>query len=213
MTATSAAPPFTAIHAIKIALAAAVLTLATAALVSASDWPQPDDKKQPPQPPAVGDEYRLGPGDKLRIEVYKDPQLSQSVQIRPDGKITLPLVGDVEATGRTPLELRDLLSKSLKEFMNNPTVTVIVVEALASQVFVMGEVSHPGSMQLHGPTTILQAIAMAGGFKEFANTKDVRVLRPNANGTMQQLRFNYKDVLNGEAKPFYLRSGDTVIVP
>jgi polysaccharide export outer membrane protein len=162
---------------------------------------------------ATTPDYRLVSGDKLRIEVYKDAQLSQSLQIRPDGKITLPLVGDVEATGRTPLELRDLLSKSLKEFMNNPTVTVIVVEALASQVFVMGEVSHPGSMQLHGPTTILQAIAMAGGFKEFANTKDVRVLRPNANGTMQQLRFNYKDVLNGEAKPFYLRSGDTVIVP
>jgi polysaccharide export outer membrane protein len=183
------------------------------AAASASDWPKTDDKKQPPQPPALSDEYRLGPGDKLRIEVYKDPQLSQSVQVRPDGKITLPLVGDVEATGRTPIELRDMLTKSLKEYMNNPTVTVIVVEAIASQVFVMGEVSHPGSMQLHGPTTILQAIAMAGGFKEFANTKDVRVLRPNSNGSMQQLRFNYKDVLNGDAKPFYLRSGDTVIVP
>jgi polysaccharide export outer membrane protein len=213
MTATSAPRLFNAIHAITIALVGAVLTIAMAAAVSASDWPQPEDKKQPPQPPALGDEYRLGPGDKLRIEVYKDPQLSQSVQIRPDGKITLPLVGDVDATGRTPLELRDMLAKSLKEFMNNPTVTVIVVEAVASQVFVMGEVSHPGSMQLHGPTTILQAIAMAGGFKEFANTKDVRVLRPNPNGSMQQLRFNYKDVLNGEAKPFYLRSGDTVIVP
>jgi polysaccharide biosynthesis/export protein len=188
------------------------LSFATSSL-SASDWPRPDDKKQPPQPPALSDEYRLGPGDKLRIEVYKDPQLSQSVQVRPDGKITLPLVGDIEATGRTPIELRDMLAKSLKEYITNPTVTVIVVEAVASQVFVMGEVSHPGSMQLHGPTTILQAIAMAGGFKEFANTKDVRVLRPNSNGSMQQLRFNYKDVLNGDAKPFYLRSGDTVIVP
>lgn len=187
------------------------LTLSTAA--AAADWPRSDDKKQPPQPPALSDEYRLGPGDKLRIEVYKDPQLSQSVQVRPDGKITLPLVGDVEATGRTPIELRDMIAKSLKEYMNNPTVTVIVVEALASQVFVMGEVSHPGSMPLHGPTTILQAIAMAGGFKEFANTKDVRVLRPNGNGALQQLRFNYRDVLNGDAKPFYLRSGDTVIVP
>src|SRR5574338_1410933 len=75
----------------------------------------------------VANDYRLSIGDKLRIEVYKDPQLSQSVQVRPDGKITLPLVGDVEATGKTPLELRDSLAKSLKEFMNNPTVTVIVV--------------------------------------------------------------------------------------
>ena len=172
-----------------------------------------DDKKQQPQPPGVNEEYRLGPGDKLRIEVYKDPQLSQSVQIRPDGKITLPLVGDVEATGKTPIELRDGLAKSLKEFMTNPTVTVIVVEAVASQIFVMGEVSHPGSMQLHGPTNVLQAIAMAGGFKEFANVKDVKVLRPNGNGSMQTLKFNYKDVVAGDAKPFFLRSGDTVIVP
>ena len=160
----------------------------------------------------TNDEYRLGPGDKLRIEVYKDSQLSQSVQIRPDGKITLPLVGDIVATGRTPIELRDSLAASLKEYMNNPTVTVIVVEALASQVYVMGEVTHPGTMQLYGPTTILQALAMAGGFKEFANTKDVKVLRPTKSG-MDTLHFNYKDVLNGDAKPFYLRSGDTVIVP
>jgi polysaccharide biosynthesis/export protein len=172
-----------------------------------------DDKKQPPQPPPNADEYRLGPGDKLRIEVYKDPQLSQSVQIRPDGKITLPLVGDVDASGQTPMELRDQLTKSLKEFMNNPTVTVIVVEAIASQVVVMGEVSHPGSVQLHGPTTILQAIAMAGGFKEFAKKSDIRVLRTAANGSTQTLRFNYKDVLTGDAKPIMLRSGDTVIVP
>jgi polysaccharide biosynthesis/export protein len=200
-----------ATNAITALLTLLVLSLTTPA--RAFDWPRIDDKKQAPHPPATDEEYRLGPGDKLRIEVYKDPQLSQSVQIRPDGKITLPLVGDVEANGRTPLELRDMIAQSLKEYMNNPTVTVIVVEAVASQVFVMGEVSHPGSMQLHGPTTILQAIAMAGGFKEFANTKDVRVLRPNDNGTMQQLKFNYREVLNGDAKPFYLRSGDTVIVP
>ena len=158
-------------------------------------------------------EYRLGPGDKLRIEVYKDAQLSQSVQIRPDGKITLPLVGDIEATGRTPIELRDTIATSLKEYITNPTVTVIVVEALASQVYVMGEVTHPGPMPLHGPTTILQALAMAGGFKDFANTKDVRVLRPTGDAAVQTIKFNYKDAINGDVKPFYLRSGDTVIVP
>src|ERR1700704_379116 len=104
--------------------------------------------------PASAADYQLVRGDKLRIEVYKDPQLSQSVQIRPDGKITLPLVGDISASGQTPIELRDQVTRSLKEFMNNPTVTVIVVEAIASQVVVMGEVSHPGSVQLHGPTTV-----------------------------------------------------------
>jgi polysaccharide biosynthesis/export protein len=175
-----------------------------------------DDKKPAPTAPALSTEdYRLGPGDKLRIEVYKDTQLSQSVQVRPDGKITLPLIGDLEASSHTPIELRDTITTSLKEYITNPTVTVIVVEALASQVYVMGEVTHPGTMQLHGPTTILQALAMAGGFKEFANTKDVKVLRPRggASNTIETIRFNYKDVINGDAKPFYLRSGDTVIVP
>jgi polysaccharide biosynthesis/export protein len=188
-------------------------TLLAALFAAAPQAAGPDDKKPAPQPPAAASEdYRVGPGDKLRIEVYKDPQLSQSVQVRPDGKITLPLIGDMEATGRTPLELRDAITKSLKEFITNPTVTVIVVEALASQVFVMGEVSKPGPVQIYGPTTIVQVLAMAGGFKEFANTKDVRVLRPNGNG-VQQIHFNYKEALNGDSKPFFVRAGDTVVVP
>lgn len=191
--------------------AASVAALAATAPVSAKDK---DDKKQTAAAPApITDEYRIGPGDKLRVEVYKDAQLSQSVQVRPDGKITLPLIGDLDANGATPLELRETIAKSLKEFITTPTVTVIVVEALASKVYVMGEVTHPGTMELHGPTTILQALAMAGGFKEFANTKDVRVLRPKSGNGVETIRFNYKDVLNGDAKPFYLRSGDTVVVP
>ena len=193
---------------------AAALMAACFALAPMPAAAKDDDKKLTPQPPALGDEYRLGPGDKLRIEVYKDVQLSQSVQVRPDGKITLPLIGDLDATNRTPLELRDTITTSLKEYVTNPTVTVIVVEALASKIYVMGEVTHPGTMDLHGPTTILQALAMAGGFKEFANTKDVKVLRPRGgSNSIETIRFNYKDVINGDAKPFYLRSGDTVVVP
>jgi polysaccharide export outer membrane protein len=196
---------------VTLTVLAAAMSFASIVTAQAAD--KDADKKKPAQAPtAVNDEYRVGPGDKLRVEVYKDPQLSQSVQVRPDGKITLPLIGDMEATGRTPIELRDTITTSLKDYVNNPTVTVIVVEALASQVYVMGEVTHPGTIQLYGPTTILQALAMAGGFKEFANTKDVKVLRPN-KGNIETLRFNYKDVINGDAKPFYLRSGDTVIVP
>src|SRR5215831_12626391 len=106
-------------------------------------------------------DYHLALGDKLRIEVYKDAQLSQSVQIRPDGKITLPLVGDLEATGRTPLELRDAIAAHLKEYVNNPVVTVIVVEATAAIAFVTGEVNHPGSVALQGgPLSVLQALAL-----------------------------------------------------
>jgi len=201
-------------HTLTTLAAALALAACTLAPLAAKDKDKDGDKKPAPQAPALNDEYRLGPGDKLRIEVYKDPQLSQSVQVRPDGKITLPLIGDIEATGHTPIEMRDTIAKQLKEYITNPTVTVIVVEALASKIYVMGEVTHPGTMEMHGPTTILQALAMAGGFKEFANTKDVKVLRPNGDrGAVQTLRFNYKDVLNGDAKPFYLRSGDTVVVP
>jgi polysaccharide export outer membrane protein len=192
---------------------AAAWFLATALAALSAEPQAVSGEKRPAQPSgSVTEEYRVGAGDKLRIEVYKDPQLSQSVQVRPDGKITLPLVGDMEATGHTPIELRDMITKSLKEYITNPTVTVIVVEALASQVIVMGEVSRPGPVQLYGPTTIVQVLAMAGGFKEFANTKDVRVLRPNGHG-VQTLRFNYKEALNSEAKPFFVRAGDTVIVP
>jgi polysaccharide export outer membrane protein len=159
----------------------------------------------------VAAEYRLGAGDKLRIEVYKDAQLSQAVQIRPDGKITLPLVGELEAINRTPLELRDEIAKALKEFMTNPVVTVIVVDALSSQVFVTGMVGRSGPVPIYGPTTILQVLATAGGLSEWANKKDVRVLRQTITGP-QTIKFNYQDAINGKISPIYLRSGDTVIV-
>jgi polysaccharide export outer membrane protein len=194
---------------ISTCLAAAV---AAALLLGPRPAAASDDKKSTPSGPSLTDEYRLGAGDKLRVEVYKDAQLSQSVQVRPDGKITLPLIGDMVATGLTPIELRDQIAKQLKEYITNPTVTVIVVEAESAQAYVMGEVSHPGAVQLHRPMTIVQAIAVAGGFKEFANTKDVKILRPNGTG-IQTLRFNYKELLNGDTKPIYLKSGDTVIVP
>ena len=171
-----------------------------------------DDKKLQAQPPPTSDDYRLGSGDKLRIEVYKDTQLSQSVQIRPDGKITLPLVGDLEATGRTPLELRDAIAAQLKEYVNSPVVTVIVVEATAAIAFVTGEVNHPGTVALQGgPLSVLQALALAGGLKDFANAKNIRVLRRSTSG-VQTINFNYKEAIRG-APTVYLRPGDTVIVP
>src|SRR5262245_15140042 len=144
-----------------------------------------------PAAAAVSTDYRLASGDKLRIEVYKDAQLSQSLQVRPDGKITLPLVGDVAAAGRTSLELRDAIARSLTEYMTNPTVTVIVVEATPQVVYVSGEVTKPGALTItNGRLSVLQAIAMAGGFTDFANRKDITILR----GT-QKLKFNYKDAI------------------
>src|SRR5262252_8579792 len=128
-------------------------------------------------------DYHLGLGDKLRIEVYRDTQLSQSVQIRPDGKITLPLVGDLDANGRTPIELRDLITRQLKEYVTNPVVTVIVVETKAPVAYVMGEVNHPGAVPMQDEQlTVLQALALAGGLKDFADSKGIRILRRSANG-------------------------------
>jgi polysaccharide export outer membrane protein len=156
-------------------------------------------------------EYRLGPGDKLRIEVYKDLQLSQSVQVRPDGKITMPLIGDVMASGLAPTELRDQLTAALREYVNNPVVTVIVVEAVASVVFVMGEVSKPGTLSMAGPMTVLQALAMAGGFSTFAKTTDIRIIRRGARGT-ETIRFNYREAIKDGAVPVFLKRGDLVVV-
>jgi polysaccharide export outer membrane protein len=162
--------------------------------------------------PDTSHDYRLVSGDKLRIEVYKDSQLSQSLQVRPDGKITLPLVGDVLAEGRTSLELRDAIASSLKEYITNPVVTVIVTETVPPLYYVVGEVHEPGPQPLTGQVNVLQAISAAGGFKDFAKTKDIRIQRKSATG-VTTLRFNYKDAINGHVKPIFLQPGDTVIVP
>jgi polysaccharide biosynthesis/export protein len=152
-------------------------------------------------------DYRLVPGDKLRIEVYKDPQLSQNVQVRPDGKITLPLANDITAAGHTPSELRDAIVSSLKTYMSNPTVTVMVVETVPPVIYVMGEVNSAGPQPLIGKMDVLQALATAKGFRDFADTKNIVIKR----GT-QVLTFNYNDAVKGKATPVYLQPGDTIVV-
>ncbi len=163
-------------------------------------------------PGTIGPDYRLGSGDKIRVEVYREPQLSQSLQIRPDGKITMPLIGDLTATGLTPVELRDHITTSLKDYVNNPVVTVMVVEALASSVYVMGEVNKPGTIALTGPMTVLQALAMAGGLGQWAKGSRIRILR-NGSSAVQTIKFNYDDAIKGNGPPVYLQRGDTIIVP
>ncbi|HTM02128.1 MAG TPA: polysaccharide biosynthesis/export family protein [Vicinamibacterales bacterium] len=157
-------------------------------------------------------DYRLGPGDKLRVELYGEPQVSQTLQVRPDGKITLSLVGDVLAAGRTPLELRDSLTSAFKAYFNNPAVSVIVQDAVANQIIVSGEVATPGPQVLLGPVTIIDAIAKAGGTKEFAKEKSIYVLR-KAGNSVQRLDAAYKDAMAGKVLPMVLQPGDTVVVP
>jgi polysaccharide export outer membrane protein len=162
----------------------------------------------PPRTAAsVSADYKLVPGDKLRVEVYKDTQLSQSVQIRPDGKITLPLANDVTAAGRTPTELRDAIVSSLKPYIANPTVTVMVVETVPPVFYVMGEVQAPGTLPLNGKVDVLQGLAMAKGFTDFANKKDIKIKRGS-----QLLKFNYNDAVQGKGTPLYLQPGDTILV-
>ena len=160
-----------------------------------------------PRAAAVSSDYRLVPGDKLRVEVYRDAQLSQNVQVRPDGKITLPLANDIVAAGQTPAELRDAIVSSLKTYMSNPTVTVMVVETVPQLIYVMGEVNAAGPQPLLGKLDVLQALATAKGLTDFANKKDIVVRR----GT-QLLKFNYNDAVKGKGTPLYLQPGDTIMV-
>jgi polysaccharide export outer membrane protein len=184
----------------------------TAALLAVSPAAAGAGPENVVTPGAAAGEYRLTQGDKLRIEVYKDAQLSQSVQIRPDGKITLPLLGDIQADSKTPIQLRDVITSQLKTYMTNPVVTVIVVETKPAVAYVTGEVNHPGAVQLQDDQlTVLQALAMAGGLKDFADAKNIKILRKSSKSG-QPITFNYKDAIHGSA-PVYLHAGDTVVVP
>ena len=200
-----------------IRLTALASLLLTSAAVSAQTQARPSNPGSPVatkgEPVSTTPDYRLVAGDKLRIEVYKDDKLSQSLQVRPDGKITLPLLGDIPAAGRTSSQLRDAIATSLKEYNTNPIVTVIVVETVPPLIYVMGEVNAAGPQPLKGEMTVLQALAAAGGFKDFANTKNIRVLRQGPSGEQTTLPFNYKDAIRGGGKPIVLQPGDTIIVP
>jgi polysaccharide export outer membrane protein len=159
-------------------------------------------------------EYRIGAGDKLQINVYKEADLTQALQVRPDGRITMPLVGDFAAAGQTPMQLQRKLSDSLREYVTNPVVTVMVVEVADRVAYVMGEVNTPGAVPLKGPMTVVQALAVAGGFKDFANKGGIKVLRKTpGSDRVETIPFNYKDALRSDAPAFYLVEGDTVVVP
>lgn len=159
-------------------------------------------------------EYVIGEADVLNINVWKEPEISQSVVVRPDGKVSLPLIGEVLLSGLTPVQAQQLLATKFQSFLTNPHVTVTVTDIRSKVVFITGEVGKPGAYPLLTPTTILQLITNAGGLGEFANKKGIFVLR-TVEGKQQRLPFNYSKVLKGE-KPeqnILLRPGDTVVIP
>jgi polysaccharide biosynthesis/export protein len=159
--------------------------------------------------------YLIGSSDVLAITVWKEPEISKSVQVRPDGKISLPLVGELQAAGRTPLQLEQDIASKLKTYITNPDVNVIVQQINSEKFNILGRVARPGSFPLTGATTVLDAIAIAGGFQDFAKQKGVYILRQNPGGSQTRIPFNYKDVVKGKhpEQNIKLQSGDTVVVP
>jgi len=194
-------------------------------LASAATVAQTADPKAvtDPAPPARADEMRdakadasdyvIGADDTLHISVWKEPELSETLPVRPDGKISMPLLNDVTAAGLTPLQLKDSITEKLKKYVADPRVTVVVTGMNSRRVFVTGEVNHTGPMNLLPHMTMLQALAQAG-FTQFANPKAIYLLRTE-NGKQQKIPFNYKEVVKGNhpEQNIELRPGDTIVVP
>lgn len=161
------------------------------------------------------DAYVIGANDVLSINVWKEPDVSRSVPVRSDGKISLPLVGELQAGGQTPRQLEQEIAKRLQNYISEPEVTVIVTDSKSQKVNILGMVARPGAYLLTSSTTVLDAIAMAGGFKDFAKQKSIYVLRQAPDGTQKRIPFNYKEVIKGKNPEQNIRvqAGDTVVVP
>ena len=160
-------------------------------------------------------EYVIGADDVLAVNVWKEEEISRQVPVRPDGKVSLPLAGEVQAAGLTPVQLQESIRTKLAAYLVNPTVTVMVQEARSRRFNVVGEVQHPGSYVLGQPLTVLDALALAGGFRDFASTGGIYVLRLHGDGSHERIGFNYKQVISGRnlAQNIRLQPGDTVVVP
>jgi len=161
----------------------------------------------------AGPDYVIGPDDVLHISVWKEADLTATLPVRPDGKISLPLLNDVQASGLTPRQLADSLTEKLKKYVADPRVTVVVNQINSKRIYMVGEVSHPGAMPLVANMTVLQAIA-SSGLTQFANTKGIYVLRME-NGRQQKLPVNYRKIIKGTQmnENYVLRPGDTIVVP
>jgi polysaccharide export outer membrane protein len=168
-----------------------------------------------PKKPATDDpNYVIGPQDVLDISVWKEPELTRPVPVRPDGRISMPLLNDVQAAGKTPLQLAADITAGLKKFVTDPQVTVIVTTINSQRVFILGEVNRAGAYPLLPNMTVLQALSSAGGFTIYANLKKIYLLRVE-DGKQIKHPFNYKDVLAGKAadQNIFVKAGDTIVVP
>lgn len=159
--------------------------------------------------------YIIGDGDVLGINVWKEQEFTGSIPVRLDGKISLPLIGEVQASGRTPIQLKTDITTKLLAYLSAPDVTVTVLQMNSQKFNVLGRVLKPGSYPLSATTTVLDAIAAAGGFQDFAKQKGIYILRKNDHADVKRIAFNYKDVIKGEhpEENIQLKPGDTIVVP
>src|SRR5271157_789419 len=197
---------------------ACVAVVCTLAVAQDTATPPPPAAASKPADVVTGvrpDAYVIGAEDVITVYVWKEPDMSKTVPVRPDGMISLPLVGEVKAAGNTPVQLQGVLAETMKKYVSDPQVTVVVEKVASLNFNIVGEVAKPGYYPLTRRLTVLDAISLAGGFKDFAKTKKVYVLRTNANGTQERLPFNYKYVIAGKnpQQNIELQPKDTIVVP
>jgi len=175
-----------------------------------------DNAVKAPPPQAVsqaGSEYRMGPEDQIRVSVWENRDLSLDLVVRPDGKISMPLIQDVVAEGQTAAELANTIHQRLLTFIKEPQVSVIVLQVNAPKFFVVGNVVRPGPYLLRSETSVLQGLALAGGFTQFASTRNMKLIR-NIGGRQESRKINYNVMIEeGGEGNYVLRSGDTIVVP
>ena len=197
-------------------LVATVLMLACCGMAAAAQPPGSSSggpsPATAPQSASLPPDYVIGTDDVLGVLFWRDETMSADVLVRPDGRISLPLLNDIDVAGQTPDQLRTRLMELTKQFVAEPNVTVIVRQINSRKVFITGQVTRPGPYPLTAPTTVLQLLALAGGLTDYANGKEIAIIR---TGTPQSLRFNYEDVRKGKnaQQNIELKVGDTVIVP
>jgi polysaccharide export outer membrane protein len=197
--------------------AAGVATLAAAALLPLQA-PLPLGAAAPAAPaaaaPANGPPYTIQPGDTLTVSVWNEKELQADVLVRPDGGLSFPLAGDIQASGRTVDDVRKLIETGLKHYIPSPAVSVAVKQIGGNFIYIIGKVNRPGQFSFSKPLDVMQALALAGGTTSFAAVDDIRILRRDAAG-LSTLEFHYKDVEKGRnlEQVILLRSGDTVVVP
>jgi len=203
-----------AVTTVALALAGAVTLGAQQAKPAPAVAAKPPAGVTVPAGVATPGDYVIGPDDVLTVVFWREKDMSGDFGVRPDGKISLPLVNDVQAAGLTPDQLRLRITEAASNFIEDPTVTVVVKAINSRKVFITGQVNKPGPYPLSGPITVLQLIATAGGVLEYADTKNILIMRTD-NGRPVSYRFNYKDVMKRKnlKQNIELKAGDTIIVP